>query len=170
MMSQLKKISETVVSARWHRGLLWLAMALVMAGMFFANAQLYKTDRDSAVLASMITSLPPTLICDRDGTIVFNNPQALVFFEEDHIPKIRGHSVKEWMRPELAAKHEKYFQDVTRRPLGAMEILETEFIVHEKPKPVYLKIVVGVVNGDRIFTLTWAERDEQRMANEEDND
>lgn len=161
----MKKASETLVSARWHRIGIWVAMLCLVGWLTYTSNRLYESDRDSVILAAMVTNLPPTLICNRDGVIVFANPQAILFFGVEHNPELLGHNITEWMMPELALKHDHYFQDANRMPLGAMETLKTEFIVHGTAKPVSLEITVSTVNGDRVFTLKWTNRE---VANAED--
>jgi len=171
-MEVLKKISETVVSARWHRALIWVVMLGIMAMLWHLNEEHQESSNDVMVLGSMFVSEPPTMLCDADGTVVYVNSSGLSFLGEEYLPKVQGHSITDWMEPKLAALHVERFKDANMRPLGSLKPLSTEFLVKGELKPATVNIQVVEVNGARVFRVQWVPRiiDEQRKTNEDVSD
>ena len=161
MIEQMRRISETVVSARWHRVAIWLIVLCIIGWMTSINAKLVDKTRDSVVLGAMATALPPTLLCDREGVVIFSNASALIFLEEEFFPKVWGHPITEWMTPELAKSHKTYFAEANKLPLGTKVPLETEFIVKGSSKSVTVNIDIESVNKERVFKVTWEDRESE---------
>ena len=106
-MEVLKKISEKVVSARWHRALIWVVMLGIMAMLWHLNEEHQESSSGAMVLGSMFVSEPPTILCDSDGAVVYVNSSGLKFLGEEYLPKVQGHPITDWMEPKLAALHVK---------------------------------------------------------------
>ena len=104
--------------------------------------------------------------------MVYVYSSGLAFLGEEHLPKVQGHSITDWMEPKLADLHVKRFKDANIRPLGSIKPLETEFLVKGKLKPATVNIQVVEVNGARVFRVQWVARiiDEQRKTNEDVSD
>ena len=157
-METLRKISETVVTPRWHRAIIWFALLGIVIALSFSNARHNESEVDSVVLGAMATTMPPTVLCDSDGVIVFANTTAMEFLKEDLVQSIRGKSVITWMTPGVAAEHIERFKQANELPLGPVRPLDADLIVHGEPHPVILSIMVAEVKGDRVFRVTWLPR------------